>query len=93
VLNTGSGQAFSQEMVFESGMLQEMLEAVRPFYHFIAHAKLEEGINEFVAANQLDILVVLPKRHGFFERMFHVSQTKQLALHCHIPILALHERV
>jgi nucleotide-binding universal stress UspA family protein len=91
VLNTDAKETFSPSLVFESGMLQEMLETVKPFYHFIASERVDEGINAFAAANSLDLLIVLPKRHSFFDKLLHESHTKQLALHSQIPVLSLHE--
>lgn len=91
VLNTDAKETFSPSLVFETGMLQEMLETVKPFYHFIASDRVDEGINAFAAANSLDLLIVLPKRHSFFDKLLHESHTKQLALHSKIPVLALHE--
>jgi nucleotide-binding universal stress UspA family protein len=93
VLNTDAKESFSPSLVFESGMLQEMLGTVKPFYHFIAHERVDEGINAFAAANSLDLLIVLPKRHSFFNKLLHESHTKQLALHSQIPVLALHEDI
>jgi nucleotide-binding universal stress UspA family protein len=91
VINTGKEETLSEELVYESGMLQEMLEGIRPFYHFLQNDNVEEGIAAFASANQLDLLIVLPKRHNFFDRILHPSHTKQLALHCPVPVLAMHE--
>ncbi len=91
ILNTAAKEPYSPELVFESGLLAEMLETVKPFYHFVTHEKVDEGINQFAAANNLDLLIVLPKRHSFFEKLVQASHTKQLALHSTIPVLALHE--
>lgn len=91
ILNTDAKETFSPALVFETGMMQEMLETVKPFYHFIASDRVDEGINAFAAANSLDLLIVLPKWHSFFDKLLHESHTKQLALHSQIPLLALHE--
>jgi Universal stress protein family len=91
ILNTDAKETFSPSLVFETGMMQEMLETVKPFYHFIASDRVDDGINAFAAANSLDLLIVLPKRHSFFDKLLHESHTKQLALHSQIPVLALHE--
>jgi nucleotide-binding universal stress UspA family protein len=91
ILNTAKLNSFEPEVVFQSGMLQEMLESLQPSYHFIASEEMEEGILHFANENQIDLLIVLPKRHGLIEKLIHRSHTKQLVLHSHVPVMALHE--
>jgi len=91
ILNTAKMETFEPEVVFQSGMLQEMLESLQPSYHFIASDDVEEGILHFADENQIDLLIVLPKRHGLIDKLTHRSHTKQLVLHSHVPVMALHE--
>jgi len=90
ILNTGKRTEFKPELVFESGLLQEMLGALKPEYHFIASGNTDEGIIEFAEKNHIDLLTVLPKRHGLLEKLVHKSHTKQFVLHSHVPVMALH---
>ena len=90
ILNTGKKEAFKPELVFESGLLQEMLVALKPEYHFIASENTDEGIMNFAEKNDIDLLVVLPKRHGLLEKLLIKSHSKQLVLHSHVPVMALH---
>jgi nucleotide-binding universal stress UspA family protein len=39
----------------------------------------------------IDMLIMLPKKHSFFASLFHKSQSKEMAYHSHIPLLALHQ--
>jgi nucleotide-binding universal stress UspA family protein len=91
ILNTGKKEEFKPELVFESGLLQEMLSALKPNYHFITHENTDEGIMDFAEKNQIDLLVVLPKRHSLQEKLIHKSHTKQLVLHSQVPVMALHQ--
>ena len=90
VLNTGKKEVPDPEIVFESGLLEEMLAPLLPNYHFITNENTDEGIINFAEKNNIDLLVVLPKRHGLLDKLIHRSHTKQLVLHSHIPVLALH---
>jgi nucleotide-binding universal stress UspA family protein len=90
VLNTGKTDAFDPELVFQSGLVQEMLAPLHPFYHFIANDSVDKGIIDFAEGNELDMLIVLPKRHGLIDSLMHRSHTKQLVLHSHVPVMALH---
>ncbi len=91
VVNTGKKKLFNPETVFGSGMLQEMLHELKPAYHIITSENTDDGIMEFAEKNEIDLLIVLPKRHGFLDRLLHRSHTKQLVLHSHVPVMALHQ--
>jgi nucleotide-binding universal stress UspA family protein len=93
VLNTGKQTAFDPDVVFESGMLQEMIGNLNPNYHFITNEKTDESIIEFAEKNHIDLLIVLPKRHNLTDKLVHKSHTKQLVLHSHVPVMALHMQV
>jgi nucleotide-binding universal stress UspA family protein len=90
VVNTGKRKVFNPEVVFGSGMLQEMLYELKPGYHIITSENTDDGIMDFAEKNDIDLLIVLPKRHGFLDRLFHKSHAKQLVLHSHVPVMALH---
>lgn len=91
ILNTGKREIFDADIVFESGMMQEMLGNLNPKYHFISKENVDEGIMDFTEKNHIDLLVVLPKRHGLMDKLTHKSHTKQLVLHSHVPVMALHQ--
>jgi nucleotide-binding universal stress UspA family protein len=90
VLNTGKRTEYKPDIVFESGMLQEMIGSLKPQYHFITAGNTDEGIMEFVEKNNIDLLLVLPKRRGVLKRLLHRSTTKQFVLHSHVPVMAIH---
>lgn len=71
--------------------LRHHLEELEPEYFSEISDNLEQTIHDFIAGRSLDWLVVLPRRYGFFERLFHRSTTKQLTLATHVPLLALQE--
>lgn len=91
ILNTGNNKEFNPELIFESGMLQQMLADLKPNYHFITHENTDDGIMDFAEKNQIDLLIILPKHHSLLEKLVHKSHTKQLVLHSHVPVMALHQ--
>ncbi len=90
VLNTGKRTEYNPEIVFESGLLQEMIGSLNPKYHFITAGNTDQGIVEFVEKDNIDLLVVLPKRRGILKKLLHRSTTKQFVLHSHVPVMAIH---
>ncbi len=60
-------------------------------FHQLAVDKIEQGIIQFVEAEELDMLVMMPHRHGLLERIFHGSMTKKMAMQLKVPMLAIHQ--
>ena len=89
-VHAGKEKVFDPDIIYESGLMQEMLMELKPEYHFITHQDIDEGIMEFSEKNKIDLLVVLPKRHGLLEQLIHRSHTRKLVLHSHVPVMALH---
>jgi len=50
-----------------------------------------DGIIDFAKSNQIDMLVMFPGNHSFFERLFKRSNTSRVAMHSKIPMLSLHK--
>lgn len=90
VINAGNNNPAQDELVFESGMLQEMLASVHPQYHFIVNENAEEGIINYVGQNNIDLLITLPRRHDLLKKLVHKSFSKKMILHSQVPVLALH---
>jgi nucleotide-binding universal stress UspA family protein len=91
VLNTRKKQEQDPQMVFESGLLMEMLTPLSHEYHFITNENIDQGIMDFCEKNNMDLLVVMPGRHNLLDKLIHKSHTKNLVIHSHVPLMALHE--
>lgn len=90
-VSTESEDSFSAETVEESGWLQEMLGELNPKYHFINDTDIEKAVNEFAEKNNLDLLIIIPKKHTLISKIFQHSHSKRLVLHTHVPVMAIHE--
>ncbi|MDP4285219.1 MAG: universal stress protein [Bacteroidota bacterium] len=90
VVNVNIEKGFNPGNNFESMKLKQLLNSIKATYHFISAKNTDEGITEFVEQNNIDLLIMLPKRHSLFERVMYTSNTKQLVLHSHSPVMALH---
>jgi len=85
-VNTDKAKASDPERF---SFLRAELAGLRYEFHSITTHKLEEGMNKLLDDVQVDILVLIPKFHVFFE--FHESQSKKLLLHSRVPVMAIHE--
>lgn len=81
----------SNETAFESLMLDTLLEGLQPQYHFVKHDDFVEGINQFAHEINADLIITIPKKHGWFEGLFKTRHTKKLAFHTHLPLMVIHD--
>ncbi|MBL7892002.1 MAG: universal stress protein [Bacteroidia bacterium] len=49
------------------------------------------GIDHYLKGHDVDLLVMIKRKHGFFGQLFNSSNTRKMAFHTHIPLLILHE--
>lgn len=61
--------------------------------HTIEDDSVEPGLVHFTDRNKIDMLAVIHKKHGFFERIFTRSHTGKLAFKINVPLLVLHEEI
>jgi nucleotide-binding universal stress UspA family protein len=65
------------------------LKALPHQFHFMLDERIEHSINAFIKKESIDLLVVVPRKKGLFERLFQKSESKSLIFHSKIPLLAL----
>ena len=90
ILNTARQDEYNPDIVYLSGMLTRMFSPVVPQFHFISSTNIDDGIIYFAEESNIDLLIVVPKPHGLLYKLIHKSHTKQLVLHSHVPVMALH---
>ena len=93
ILNIDKWQVFNPDTDCESVLLEQMMRPLNPTYHFITNKNTDEGIMDFAEKNNIDLLIVLPRRRGLLRKIIHRSHTKQLILHSHVPVMALHHEI
>lgn len=69
----------------------ELFGDIAPQYYTVENRSVVKGIAEFVEQFFIDLLIVVPRKHGLWHSLRNKSYTKQLALLNHIPVMALHE--
>lgn len=90
-VSTESGDSFSSETIEETEWLQDILGFLNPKYHFINDTDIEKGITEFAGKINLDLLIIIPKKHNLISKLFQHSHSKKIVLHTHVPVMAIHE--
>lgn len=81
----------ASKKTISGSQLEHSLEGLNHSFNFIENGNIADGINEFVDENNVDMIVMIPRKHTLLETILQERNTKRMAFHTHIPLLALHE--
>lgn len=73
--------------------VRRLLKKVPHSVHYIINDNVIDGINDFVAERDAEIVAIIPHKHNFLYRLFRFSTTKKMAYNSFVPLLALPEGV
>jgi nucleotide-binding universal stress UspA family protein len=60
-------------------------------FEYRVDTDLRHALNNFIQEHHCDMLVIVPHKHEWMERLFKKSETKNMIFHTHIPLLVLPE--
>jgi len=89
VVNVTDGNPLPFAAVVESYKVDKFFAATPHRFETVKSDSVREGLFQFVGDNRLDMLVMMPRRHGLFERIFSSSQTQKVAMVIQVPLLAV----
>jgi nucleotide-binding universal stress UspA family protein len=72
--------------------LDHAFDKINHSFDFTSNEDVVEGINDYIATRQMDMVVMVPRKHSILRNMFHEPNTKRIAFHTTVPVLALHEQ-
>lgn len=49
----------------------------------------EKSLQEYIEGNDIDVLVMITYKKGFWDRLLHPSHTKRMSFHTKVPLLAV----
>lgn len=73
--------------------VRKLLKKVEHSVHYVINDNVIDGINDFVAERDAEIVAIIPHKHTLLYRLFRFSTTKKMAYNSHVPLLALPEGV
>ena len=85
---------FSEELITdeersEAKAINRTFKKLSHGYHFYLSADVEQSINDHIKKYPADLIVMIPRHHNFFERIFNKKWTKKMVSHSETPILTL----
>ena len=75
----------------ERDKMEELLSEFHPEFYFMRLFDFHEAINLFVRDKQIDMIIIGPKFHGFFSKLFKTQHTKKMIYQSKVSVLAVHE--
>ncbi|MEP6684032.1 MAG: universal stress protein [Parafilimonas sp.] len=93
VINVISPAEIIDEEAKESKrILKENLKEVSPVYYEPEFKNIFSAIDNFSAAENINMMLVIPSRHGLWYNIFNQNYTKGLVNLNHIPVLSLRQQ-
>jgi nucleotide-binding universal stress UspA family protein len=86
-------QGASEKQRMGEAWLREQLEPLNPKFNWVQDESVIRGLSGFISANNIDCVLVVPRRYGFWQNFLHHSRTKALARLNKVPVIAFHELV
>jgi len=83
---------FTSNTPEESLHMDMLLTGMNPVYDFIENKDVEDGLQEFAEKNNLDLLITLPKKQHFLEKILEKSVTRDLIYHTNLPLMCIHQK-
>ncbi len=71
--------------------LKDFLQDKPASFHFITEKNIENGLSEFIADNEVDMVAMVAKNINFFQRLLFKPSVTKISYHTRTPFLVLHE--
>ncbi|MEY4110695.1 MAG: hypothetical protein RLZZ46_1050 [Bacteroidota bacterium] len=83
------GEKISVDKAVSGLRLENILQDVQHSLHFPKQDDFVEGINQFAADHALEMVSMLPHKHGILERLLNRSITRKMVFHAQVPLLVV----
>lgn len=75
----------------ERDKMEALLAEFNPEFYFMRLFDFHESVESFTRDRNIDMIVIAPKFHGIYARLFKTQHTKKLVYQSSVPILTVHE--
>jgi nucleotide-binding universal stress UspA family protein len=85
-------ELITDEALHNKHVLQQSLADLNPVYFEPEFHQVISAIDNFTSEENIDMLLVIPTRHGIWHNIFQKSHTKGLVYLNHIPLLSVRQQ-
>jgi len=83
------GEEEKSQQVSGESQLESVFGSVPHQYQTVSDTHVKHGIESYLGDHPTDLLVMVTRDRGFWERLFGKSHTKEMVYNTHIPLLVL----
>jgi nucleotide-binding universal stress UspA family protein len=79
----------TEEQKAEKADIMAAFSKYNTHFNLVPGKDFSQAINGFIEKNNIDQIVIFPKRHNMFASLFSGHHTEKLAYHSHIPVVTI----
>ena len=91
VVHIDKGEVEVKNQIDVARRMEKYLKNTNHTFHFRKFEDVEEGLQVTSKELGIQLLTMIAKHHGFFDKLRHSSHTKKMVLDIPIPLMVLHE--
>ncbi len=91
IVHFSENDELDEDQIQNKRKLDSYLVNVEHSYHTLTNSDFEEGLNCFTQSRgNIDLIVIISRHYGFFERLFFKPKVRALSFHSKIPLFVIH---
>lgn len=91
VIHIDTGAVEIKNQIDVARRMEKYLRNTNHTFHFRKFEDVEEGLEATTKELKIELLAMIAKQHGFFEKLRKTSHTKKMVLDIPMPLMVLHE--
>lgn len=91
VVNVTDDNKFPFTRLVESFKVDKFLKNIKHSFETVQNEDVKAGLFEFAEKTAADMIVMMPRKHSLFEKIFKSSTTKKVAMGVKVPLFTFHE--
>src|SRR5690606_11421487 len=92
VLHIQENGGLSPQQLKNRERIGEFLKEIRHSFHTLSNTRVAAGIQSFMQSRGSDMLVMIHKKHGFFNSIFNTPMVEQMNGKNQVPLLVMHDK-
>ncbi len=89
IIHIGDNEGISSTEANVAKKFEQFLKNIPHHFHYIVNEDVETGLNEYIIRKHIDLLVLIPRKHKFFDMIFGKSESRRIIFHTKTPVITL----
>ncbi len=90
-VNSDTWIQLTPEIKAERDKMEVLMADFSPEFYFMRLYDFHESVDMFARDKNIDLIIMAPRYHSFFDRLFKTQHTNKLIYQSKVPVLAVHE--